>query len=85
MMAQIVDIDVNLVRQILNNEPVEIPLHLLSNRSYSIFQKRRTLSFFSLNVLFFSKNDRFKDKKQPFLKHINSNSSRFRLSDPKSK
>ncbi len=29
MIAQIIDLDVNLVRQILNNEPVEIPLHLL--------------------------------------------------------
>jgi predicted transposase YdaD len=31
MIAQFVDLDVNLVRQILNNEPVEIPLHLLSD------------------------------------------------------
>jgi len=31
MIAQIVDLDVNLVRQILNNEPVDIPLHLLSD------------------------------------------------------
>jgi hypothetical protein len=31
MIAQIIDLDVNLVRQILNNEPVEIPLHLLSD------------------------------------------------------
>jgi predicted transposase YdaD len=29
MIAQIIDLDVDLVRQILNNEPVEIPLHLL--------------------------------------------------------
>jgi predicted transposase/invertase (TIGR01784 family) len=32
MIAQIIDLDVDLVRQILNNEPVEIPLHLLSDR-----------------------------------------------------
>ena len=31
IIAQVVDIDVKLVRQILNNEPVEIPLHLLSD------------------------------------------------------
>jgi predicted transposase/invertase (TIGR01784 family) len=31
MIAQFIDLDVNLVRQILNNEPVEIPLHLLSD------------------------------------------------------
>ena len=31
MIAQIIDLDVDLVRQILNNEPVEIPLHLLSD------------------------------------------------------
>ena len=31
IIAQIVDLDVNLVRQILNNEPVEIPLHLLAD------------------------------------------------------
>ena len=29
MIAQIVDLDIGLVRQILANEPVEIPLHLL--------------------------------------------------------
>jgi hypothetical protein len=29
MIAQIIDLDIDLVRQILNNEPVEIPLHLL--------------------------------------------------------
>jgi hypothetical protein len=32
MIAQIIDLDVDLVRQILNNEPVEIPLHLLSDK-----------------------------------------------------
>jgi predicted transposase/invertase (TIGR01784 family) len=32
MIAQFVDLDVNLVKQILNNEPVEIPLHLLADR-----------------------------------------------------
>jgi flagellar biosynthesis/type III secretory pathway protein FliH len=32
MIAQIIDLDVELVRQILNNEPVEIPLHLLSDK-----------------------------------------------------
>ena len=32
IIAQVVDIDVKLVRQILNNEPVEIPVHLLANR-----------------------------------------------------
>ena len=32
IIAQVVDIDVKLVRQILNNEPVEIPLHLLAER-----------------------------------------------------
>ena len=31
IIAQVVDIDVKLVRQILNNETVEIPLHLLSD------------------------------------------------------
>ena len=31
MIAQFVDLDVNMVRQILKNEPVEIPLHLLSD------------------------------------------------------
>ena len=31
IIAQVVDIDVKLVRQILNNEPVEIPVHLLSD------------------------------------------------------
>ncbi len=29
--AQFVGLDVNMVRQILNNEPVDIPLHLLSD------------------------------------------------------
>ena len=29
MIAQIVNLDVALVRKILNNEPVDIPLHLL--------------------------------------------------------
>jgi hypothetical protein len=32
MIAQVIDLDVDLVRQILNNEPVEIPLHLLSDK-----------------------------------------------------
>jgi predicted transposase YdaD len=32
IIAQVVDIDVKLVRQILNNEPVEIPVHLLADR-----------------------------------------------------
>ncbi len=32
MIAQIIDLEVDLVRQILNNEPVEIPLHLLSDK-----------------------------------------------------
>ena len=32
IIAQVVDIDVKLVRQILNNEPVEIPVHLLAER-----------------------------------------------------
>jgi hypothetical protein len=32
MIAQIIDLDVDLVKQILNNEPVEIPLHLLSGK-----------------------------------------------------
>ena len=32
IIAQVVDIDVKLVRQILNNKPVEIPLHLLAER-----------------------------------------------------
>jgi predicted transposase YdaD len=32
MIAQIINLEVNLVRQILNNEPVEIPLHLLSDK-----------------------------------------------------
>ena len=32
MIAQIIDLDVDLVRQILNNEPVEIPLHLLPGK-----------------------------------------------------
>ncbi len=32
MIAQIIDLDVDLVRQILNKEPVEIPLHLLSDK-----------------------------------------------------
>ncbi len=30
MIAQIIELDVDLVRKILNNEPVEIPLHLLA-------------------------------------------------------
>jgi len=29
MIAQIVNLDITLVRKILNNEPVDIPLHLL--------------------------------------------------------
>jgi len=32
MIAQIIDLDVDLVKQILNNEPVEIPLHLLPGK-----------------------------------------------------
>jgi predicted transposase/invertase (TIGR01784 family) len=32
LIAQVVDLDVDMVRQILNNEPVEIPLHLLADR-----------------------------------------------------
>ena len=32
MIAQIIDLDVDLVRQIRNNEPVEIPLYLLADR-----------------------------------------------------
>jgi len=32
MIAQVIDLDVDLVRQILSNEPVEIPLHLLSDK-----------------------------------------------------
>ena len=32
MIAQVIDLDVDLVRQILNNEPVEIPLHPLSDK-----------------------------------------------------
>jgi predicted transposase/invertase (TIGR01784 family) len=31
MIAQIANLDITLVRKILNNEPVEIPLHLLSD------------------------------------------------------
>jgi len=31
IIAQVVDIDVKLVRQVLKNEPVGIPVHLLSD------------------------------------------------------
>ncbi|MDZ7831124.1 MAG: hypothetical protein U5L07_05195 [Desulfobacterales bacterium] len=32
MIARIANLDITLVRKILNNEPVEIPLHLLSGK-----------------------------------------------------
>ena len=32
MIAQIANLDITLVRKILNNEPVEIPMHLLSDK-----------------------------------------------------
>ena len=31
MIARIIDLDIDLIKQILNNEPVEIPLHLLAD------------------------------------------------------
>ena len=36
MISQIIDLDVDLVRQILNNEPVEIPLHAPAVRPRTI-------------------------------------------------
>jgi hypothetical protein len=33
MIARIADLDITLVKKILNDEPVEIPLHLLADSS----------------------------------------------------